>query len=162
MLPETTARVERRTKDSVNERIWRNTECNIKLYSKAGPEAIDMRLKQLDREWDIERAIEANAASFSLLGLALGTFVNKKWYLLSAAVGGLLLQHAIQGWCPPVPVLRRMGFRTMSEINHERGMLRSARDGSQAITSPSSGMAAIGGITSESADFESAAARTTA
>ncbi len=127
MLPETTTRVEQHTSESVNERIRHQTEFNIQLYSKAGPEAIDMRLEQLEHEWDIERAIEANAATFSLLGLGLGTFVNKKWYLLSAGVAGFLLQHALQGWCPPVTVLRRMGVRTMHEINHERNMLKAAR-----------------------------------
>lgn len=136
MLPETTTRVEQHTSESANERIRRKTACNIQLYSKAGPEAIDMRLQQLDREWDIERTLEANAASFSLLGLGLGTFVNKKWYLLSAGVVGFLLQHALQGWCPPVELFRRMGVRTMREINHERSMLKAAR-GDYSETRPS-------------------------
>lgn len=127
MLPETATRVEQHTSESANERIRNQTEFNIQFYSKASPETIDMRLRQLDREWDIERAIEANAATFSLLGLGLGTLVNKKWYLLSAGVAGFLLQHALQGWCPPVAVLRRMGVRTMHEINHERNMLKAAR-----------------------------------
>lgn len=136
MLPDTTSRVEQNTAQSINERIRRKTECNIQLYSKAGPEAIDLRLEQLDREWDIERAIEANAASFSLLGLGMGAFVNKKWYLLSAGVAGFLLQHALQGWCPPVALFRRMGVRTMHEINHERSMLKAARGDYQATQSP--------------------------
>jgi hypothetical protein len=136
MLPDTTSRVEQNTAEKVNERIRRKTECNIQLYSKAGPEAIDLRLEQLDREWDIERAIEANAASFSLLGLGMGAFVNKKWYLLSAGVAGFLLQHALQGWCPPVALFRRMGVRTMHEINHERSMLKAARGDYQAMQSP--------------------------
>ncbi|WP_027367584.1 hypothetical protein [Desulfocurvibacter africanus] len=136
MLPDTTSRVEQNTAENVNERIWRKTECNIQLYSKAGPEAIDMRLQELDREWDIERTIEANAATFSLLGLGLGAFVNKRFYLLSAGVAGFLLQHALQGWCPPVPLFRRMGVRTMHEINHERSMLKAARGDYQTTQSP--------------------------
>ncbi|EGJ51251.1 hypothetical protein [Desulfocurvibacter africanus] len=135
MLPDTTSRVEQNTAENVNERIWRKTECNIQLYSKAGPETIDMRLQELDREWDIERTIEANAATFSLLGLGLGAFVNKRFYLLSAGVAGFLLQHALQGWCPPVPLFRRMGVRTMHEINHERSMLKAARGDYQATQS---------------------------
>ena len=35
-----------------------------------------------------------------------------------------LLQHALQGWCPPVPILRRQGFRTRHEIDAERQALR--------------------------------------
>jgi hypothetical protein len=34
------------------------------------------------------------------------------------------LQHALQGWCPPVPVLRRLGYRTQPEIEEERCALR--------------------------------------
>ncbi|WP_111420331.1 efflux transporter outer membrane subunit, partial [Rhodoplanes roseus] len=29
-----------------------------------------------------------------------------------------LFQHAIQGWCPPVPILRRLGFRTELEATY--------------------------------------------
>ena len=32
--------------------------------------------------------------------------------------------HAIQGWCPPVPVLRRLGIRTREEIERERYALK--------------------------------------
>jgi hypothetical protein len=42
-------------------------------------------------------------------------------------VTGFLLQHAIQGWCPPVPILRRLGFRTADEINRERYALKALR-----------------------------------
>jgi hypothetical protein len=37
------------------------------------------------------------------------------------------LQHAVQGWCPPIPVLRRFGFRTADEINRERYALKALR-----------------------------------
>ncbi len=43
---------------------------------------------------------------------------------LPAIVTGFLFQHAIQGWCPPLPVLRRRGFRTAEEINQERYALK--------------------------------------
>jgi hypothetical protein len=42
-------------------------------------------------------------------------------------VAAFLFQHAIQGWCPPVPILRRMGFRTASEIEQERQALKALR-----------------------------------
>jgi hypothetical protein len=86
----------------------------------AGRQAIQQRLRELDREWDIERAIEANASSLALIGVALGAFVNRRFLVLPAAVAAFLLQHALQGWCPPVPILRRLGFRTQSEIERER------------------------------------------
>ncbi|MCA9457611.1 MAG: hypothetical protein KC587_13175, partial [Nitrospira sp.] len=37
------------------------------------------------------------------------------------------LQHAIQGWCPPVPLFRRMGIRTTHEIQQERHALKALR-----------------------------------
>lgn len=40
---------------------------------------------------------------------------------------GFLFQHAVQGWCPPVSLLRRLGFRTSSEIDAERYALKALR-----------------------------------
>jgi hypothetical protein len=120
MLPSTADRVPRHTARNVNERIRRQTEENVSRYRNAAPAEVERRLAQLDHEWDIERAIEANAASLALLGLVLGAFVNIWFLLLPAAVGAFLLQHALQGWCPPVPILRRLGFRTSREIFEER------------------------------------------
>jgi len=31
-----------------------------------------------------------------------------------------LLQHGMQGWCPPLPILRRLGVRTRGEIDREK------------------------------------------
>ncbi len=109
----------------VDARIRDRTVRNITLARSRGAEGIERRLQEIDREWDIERAIEANAAGFGLAGLALGLLVDRRFLLLSAAVGGFLLQHALQGWCPPVPVLRRLGFRTAREIFEERLVLKS-------------------------------------
>jgi hypothetical protein len=127
VLPSTTERVPQHTSDSVNEAIRRQTEENIARYAQAGPEAIDRRLEELDREWDIERTLEANAASASLIGLGLGAFVDKRFFLLPAVVAGFLLQHAVQGWCPPLPIFRRLGIRTQREIDHERYALKALR-----------------------------------
>src|SRR5205814_10509214 len=96
-------------------------------YHAVRPGEIPARLAELDREWDIERALQANAAALSLAGLALAAFVDRRFLLLPSGVAGFLLQHAIQGWCPPVPIMRRLGFRTPAEICEERcglGMLR--------------------------------------
>ena len=127
MIPSTVARVPEHTADSVNEAIRRQTRENIARYAAAGPEAVDRRLAELDREWDIERTLEANAATVTLVGLGLGAFVDRRFYLLPAAVAGFLLQHAVQGWCPPMPVFRRLGVRTASEIEEERYALKALR-----------------------------------
>jgi hypothetical protein len=120
-------RVPEQTAWHINECICRWTEKDVARYAAAGPEAIDRRLDELDREWDIERLLEANAATFALIGVALGTFVDRRFYLLPGVVGAFLLQHAIQGWCPPVPVFRRLGVRTASEIDEERYALKALR-----------------------------------
>lgn len=53
--------------------------------------------------------------------------MDRRFYLLPAVVVGFLLQHAVQGWCPPMPVFRRLGVRTASEIEEERYALKALR-----------------------------------
>ena len=125
VLPATSDRVPRNTAPEVNARIRRQTLANLARYRNAGPKAIARRLEELDHEWDIERAIEANAAGIALAGVALGAFADRRFLLLPAAVCLFLMQHALQGWCPPVPILRRLGFRTAREIFEERLALKS-------------------------------------
>ncbi len=127
MLPATDQRVPQHTPDRYNAEIRRKTEANIARYAREGRGAIDRRLAELDQEWDIERVLEANAASVALVGVGLAALVNRKFLLLPALVGGFLLQHALQGWCPPVPLFRRLGVRTSAEINQERFALKSLR-----------------------------------
>ncbi len=85
------------------------------------------RLHELDQEWDIERAIEANAAVLGFIGTALAATRSQRWLALPALVTGFLFQHAVQGWCPPVPILRKLGFRTSYEIEEERRALKALR-----------------------------------
>src|SRR5690606_39427180 len=104
MIPSTAGRVTQNTDEQVNHRIRQHTEENIARCAAAGREAIDRRLAELDHEWDIERTLEANAATLALVGLTLGATVNRKWFLFPGVIASFLLQHAIQGWCPPVPI----------------------------------------------------------
>lgn len=120
-------RVRRVGSKDVNRRIDEVMEENIRTFARKDAGTIESRIQELETEWDIERAIEANASSLALAGLALGAFVNRRWLLLPAAVAGFLLQHALQGWCPPVPVLRRLGFRTRQEIDREKSALKALR-----------------------------------
>jgi hypothetical protein len=94
---------------------------------KIGYDAITTRINELDREWDIERALEVNMSSVALTGIALTVFHSRRWLVLPAVVLGFFLQHAIQGWCPPLPVLRRLGFRTRKEIDQEKYALKVLR-----------------------------------
>ena len=127
VLPSTDERVPRATRSSVNDRIQARTLHDVSRFIGADPVFIDERIGQLEREWDIERTLEANAASVSLIGLGLGLFVDRRFFLLPAAVAAFLLQHALQGWCPPLPLLRRLGLRTSAEIHNEIIALRILR-----------------------------------
>ncbi|MGY1488208.1 YgaP family membrane protein [Methylobacillus pratensis] len=113
-------RVRSSTTESVNDEIDRQTDRNIKAFSALGEEGVKARIQQLDKEWDIERVLEVNASTLALTGLALGVFVNKKWLFLPAGVLTFLLQHGLQGWCPPLPILRMLGVRTRGEIDREK------------------------------------------
>ena len=124
MLTSTAFRVSSNTDPKVNAHIRDQTEQQMRQIAAAGRSAIERRLRELDEEWDIERWVETMAPSFSLLGLTLGLTTNRRWLLLPIVVQSFFLQHALQGWCPPIPVLRRMGVRTIQEIEHERCCLK--------------------------------------
>lgn len=126
MLPATASRVENATSEDLNRRFATGIEESLRHHA-AHPEQIDHRLDELDREWDIERTLEANAATLALTGTLLGAFVDRRFLALPAVVTGFLLQHALQGWCPPVPVFRRLGIRTSAEIGRERYALKALR-----------------------------------
>jgi len=127
VLPSTDERVPRATRATVNDRIQARTLHDVSRFIGADPVFIDERIRQLKHEWDIERTLEANAASFSLVGLGLGLFVDRRFLVLPAAVAVFLLQHALEGWCPPIPLLRRLGLRTSAEIHDEIIALRILR-----------------------------------
>jgi hypothetical protein len=93
-------------------------------YFRHHPAEISRRLRELDEEWDIERALETGSASLSLLGVVMGIARSRKWLIVPLAVQGFFLQHALQGWCPPLPLLRKLGFRTVEEIDQERAALK--------------------------------------
>ena len=119
-------RVTDNTADSHNQRIDRDTAMRV-AYFEAHPEQIKRRLAELDREWDVERVVETNSSLLTLAGLLLGVTRGRKWLLLSLAIQGFFLQHALQGWCPPIPLLRRLGVRTQHEIEQERYALKALR-----------------------------------
>ena len=100
---------------------------NLEYYKSEGPAAIDARIAELDREWDLERTLALNAAAFALTGTVLGAFLNRKWLILPVVVTTFLAQHALQGWCPPLPVFRKMGIRTRPEIDREKYALKAIR-----------------------------------
>lgn len=127
LIPGTMERVARHTSPPVQQRIETQARRRVHRLAGAPPHDLTRRIENLEREWDIERVLETNAATVSLVGLALGALVDRRWFALPTVVAGFLLQHAIQGWCPPLPLFRRLGVRTAREINDEIVELRRLR-----------------------------------
>ncbi|MEX2492445.1 MAG: hypothetical protein WD425_11850 [Nitrospirales bacterium] len=80
IVPPSATRVEENTDVHINQDIHNRSKHNVLLYASAGRPAINRRLRELGEEWDIERILEANAASISLVGLALGAFLDRRWF----------------------------------------------------------------------------------
>lgn len=138
MIAESANRVANHTSPAVTERILLKTEQRIAYFTNH-PDDIGARLRELDAEWDIERTLATGSSTLTLTGLLLGLGVNRKWLLLSLGVQAFYMQHAMQGWCPPLPVFRRMGIRTQYEIEQERYALKAIRgDFKDASTAESS------------------------
>ncbi len=57
----------------------------------------------------VDRYLRMMAGFFVLLSLALGAWVNPKWYYFTAFVGLNLFQSAFTNWCPAMSLLRRLG-----------------------------------------------------
>lgn len=74
---------------------------------------------RLFREWEVERAIEANAFAIVFAGVLMGAFVPTLWRFLPASVGPFPFQNAAKGWCLPIVVARWMGIRTIYGIENE-------------------------------------------
>ena len=127
-------RVRVNTAQTVLQKIDADIENRVRYYATQPKHIISGRIAALDREWDMERYLETNASSIALGSLVLGLTVNKKWLAVSTAVLGFLLLHGVQGWCPPVPVLRRLGIRTRGEIDREKFALKVLRGDFQGLS----------------------------
>lgn len=126
-IPASATRVRSHTPQSVNHRIDLLTAAAVRAASQHGEEAETRRMSDIDQEWDIERWLETNAGAISLSGLILGALVSRKWLALPTLVFPFLMQHALQGWCPPVFAFRRIGVRTRDEIDAEKYALKVLR-----------------------------------
>ena len=153
-MPPTAKRVSLHTCPSVNAHIRKKTICDTNHYkdssdnvitqriaeldeewdterileTSAAANVITQRIAELDEEWDTERILETSAAAMVIAGSAVGFAAQcKHWYLFTGIAGLFLLQHALCGWCPPMPLLRRFGVRTEEEINKEKLILKMMR-----------------------------------
>ena len=127
IMPPSTKRVELHTNKKINEKIKQKTIQNINKYSNSDVNVLTIRLKELNHEWDTERVLEANAASIILISSIIGYFKSPYWFIITGIISFFLLQHALQGWCPPLPIIRRLGVRTSIEINEEKVAIKYLR-----------------------------------
>ena len=131
-----TDRVRRQTSPEILEKFERELERNVRFYGTRSEAEITQRIAELENEWSIERYLDTNASALALTGAFLGLAVSRKWLLLSAVVGGFLLKHAVSGWCPPLPLLRRLGVKTRSELDREKFALKAIRGDFKNINLP--------------------------
>lgn len=120
-------RVRENSPPKANERIDRATQRRVLRAGGESKSALSHRLERLDQEWDMERVLETNASALALGGVLLGLFVNRKFFVIPCLVLPFLLQHATQGWCPPVPFFRSRGVRTRKEIDTEKFAVKALR-----------------------------------
>lgn len=120
-------RVRENTSPTQNDEINKKIIENINEFAGKGHVSISERIKSLDKEWDIERVLELNMSILSLTGIILALTVNIYWMALPVVVLLFFVQHAIQGWCPPIPIFRAFKIRTRPEIDREKYALKALR-----------------------------------
>lgn len=129
ILPPTTKKVAINTHPNSNTNIRNNTLRRINVYKNSSDKILSDNIEKLNNEWDVERVLGAHAACMILGSTIMGLKTNKKyWFLLTGTVGLFLAQHALQGWCPTVPLARKMGIRTAEEINNEKIVYKLLRE----------------------------------
>jgi hypothetical protein len=102
-------------------------EKRLACIADAGPQAIEDRLAELEREWSAGRVTKAVIGVLLVAGLALTAIANP-WWLIMPAIGGLfLLQYLFSRSSWLGRVFQEMGFRTSSEIDQEKMALKVLR-----------------------------------
>ncbi len=135
--------VQRSTEEALNLQIEANAKLRVGGISIQSREEISRRIEQLDEEWDIERWLEFNASALAFSGLLLGLLKSRKYFLLPGLVLPFLFNHAVNGWCPPIPLLRRLGVRTRREIDHEKYALKALRGDFSGVAPAENGVANV-------------------
>lgn len=112
-------RVRQHTDGLVNQKIDMAIEASIERLRGAAPDEIRARLAQLEREWDVDQVMQGKTAALVNLGLTVGR-KDRRAYWIAGLGFASLLSHALTGWSPTLPVIRRLGFRTRREIDREK------------------------------------------
>jgi hypothetical protein len=78
------------------------------------------RLRRIETEIDQEQALQFGAAAIGFVGAILSLTLSSAFALLPAFAIATLAQYLVQGWCPPLALLARLGLRSSAEIDSER------------------------------------------
>lgn len=95
MFPTTADRANQSTGKAANHAVQADIRDSVPWHADH-PEAIPVRLRELDAEWDIERTLEANASTVAFTGVVLGAIADRRWLILPALVTAFPFQHAVQ------------------------------------------------------------------
>jgi hypothetical protein len=60
---------------------------------------------------NLERTLRGIAGTFVLASVALGLWVDPRWFWFTAFVGANLLQSSFTNWCPMITMLRKFGLQ---------------------------------------------------
>lgn len=120
--------IRKHTATRTNQKIDRATQQSLDDVAFS-PDAMRARLSELEHEWNIDRALMLNfaivgglSAAMAMRGVHRGNGLGA-WAGMFFAQVGFLAHHAIRRWCPPMPIFRRLGFRSEREIDAERAGL---------------------------------------
>ena len=60
---------------------------------------------------NVEQMLRMIAGAIVMATVALGSFVDPRWYWFTAFVGANLFQSAFTQWCPMMTILRKAGVK---------------------------------------------------
>ena len=60
---------------------------------------------------NVEQMLRMIAGAIVTASVALGSFVDPRWYWFTAFVGANLFQSAFTHWCPMMTILRKAGVK---------------------------------------------------
>jgi len=102
-------------------------ESRLARLAANGPAAIDARLAELDYEWSAGRIAKGILSVAVLLGVVLSFTVSIWWAILTLAAGLFLFQYLFTYHSLLVGMVKSLGYRSRSEIEHEKFALRTLR-----------------------------------
>jgi len=145
MLSSTVDRVRSTPAAHVNQRIPAAGRENIDRAALGGAgKQIERALcKNSTKEWDVERALEANAGVRRADRLRARFVADRRFFALPALSAPSCCTRAA-GWCPPLPIMRRLGN---PHGGRDRGRARAlkAMQAQLATFTPPAGRARRGG-----------------